>query len=47
MRARSKRRFRPKFAARWTYDPEACRAYVAKDRSSIYGGFHLYQLKAV
>jgi S-adenosylmethionine-diacylglycerol 3-amino-3-carboxypropyl transferase len=28
----------------WTYDPEACRAYVAKDRSSIYGGFHLYQL---
>ncbi|HWT99734.1 MAG TPA: DUF3419 family protein [Terriglobales bacterium] len=29
---------------RWTYDPEACRAYVAKDRSSIYGGFHLYQL---
>jgi S-adenosylmethionine-diacylglycerol 3-amino-3-carboxypropyl transferase len=31
---------------RWTYDPEACRAYVAKDRSSIYGGFHLYQLAA-
>jgi len=29
---------------RWTYDPAACRAYVAKDRSSIYGGFHLYQL---
>jgi S-adenosylmethionine-diacylglycerol 3-amino-3-carboxypropyl transferase len=32
--------------ARWSYDPEACRAYVAQDRSSIYGGFHLYQLRA-
>jgi S-adenosylmethionine-diacylglycerol 3-amino-3-carboxypropyl transferase len=31
---------------RWSYDPAACRAYVLKDRSSIYGGFHLYELKA-
>lgn len=30
---------------RWDYDAEACRAYVAKDRSSIYGGFHLYTFK--
>jgi S-adenosylmethionine-diacylglycerol 3-amino-3-carboxypropyl transferase len=29
---------------RWSYDADACRAYVAQDRSSIYGGFHLYQL---
>ena len=30
---------------RWSYDPAACRAYVAKDRSSIYGGFHLYEFQ--
>ena len=30
---------------RWTYDPAACRDMVAKDRSSIYGGFHLYELR--
>lgn len=26
----------------WTYDPATVPAYVARDRSSIYGGFHLY-----
>jgi S-adenosylmethionine-diacylglycerol 3-amino-3-carboxypropyl transferase len=31
--------------ARFSYDREACRQWTAKDRSSIYGGFHLYVLK--
>ena len=30
--------------SKFTYDPEKCRALTAKDRSSIYGGFHLYVL---
>lgn len=29
---------------RFAYDREKCRALSAKDRSSIYGGFHLYTL---
>jgi S-adenosylmethionine-diacylglycerol 3-amino-3-carboxypropyl transferase len=28
--------------ARFAYDREACRQWTAKDRSSIYGGFHRY-----
>jgi S-adenosylmethionine-diacylglycerol 3-amino-3-carboxypropyl transferase len=28
--------------SKFTYDAEKCRALAAKDRSSIYGGFHLY-----
>jgi len=28
--------------SKFTYDAEKCRALTAKDRSSIYGGFHLY-----
>lgn len=28
--------------ARWSYDADRCRAWTARDRSSIYGGFHLY-----
>jgi S-adenosylmethionine-diacylglycerol 3-amino-3-carboxypropyl transferase len=28
--------------ARFSYDAEACRKLTLKDRSSIYGGFHLY-----
>ena len=32
--------------AQWAYDSAACRAMTARDRSSIYGGFHLYELKA-
>ena len=29
---------------RFSYDRETCRGLAAKDRSSIYGGFHLYVL---
>lgn len=32
--------------SRFTYDRERCRELTAKDRSSIYGGFHLYTLAA-
>jgi S-adenosylmethionine-diacylglycerol 3-amino-3-carboxypropyl transferase len=32
--------------ARFAYDREACRRWTAKDRSSIYGGFHRYVLNA-
>ena len=28
--------------SRWSYDPSTVPDYVARDRSSIYGGFHLY-----
>ncbi len=30
---------------RWSYDRERCRALTARDRSAIYGGFHLYTLR--
>jgi S-adenosylmethionine-diacylglycerol 3-amino-3-carboxypropyl transferase len=30
--------------AKWAYDENACREMVARDRSSIYGGFHVYTL---
>ena len=30
--------------AAWTYDEAACRDWNRRDRSSIYGGFHLYRL---
>ena len=33
--------------ARWSYDRERCRAWTARDRSAIYGGFHLYELRAL
>jgi S-adenosylmethionine-diacylglycerol 3-amino-3-carboxypropyl transferase len=32
--------------ARWDYDRDKCRAFTRRDRSSIYGGFHLYELRA-
>jgi S-adenosylmethionine-diacylglycerol 3-amino-3-carboxypropyl transferase len=32
--------------ARFTYDRDRCRTLSAKDRSSIYGGFHLYVLSS-
>ena len=32
--------------SRWSYDPAACRAMTLRDRSSIYGGFHLYTLNS-
>lgn len=30
--------------AAWSYDAAECRAFCDRDRSSIYGGFHLYRL---
>jgi S-adenosylmethionine-diacylglycerol 3-amino-3-carboxypropyl transferase len=30
---------------RWSYEESASRAFTARDRSSIYGGFHLYTLR--
>jgi S-adenosylmethionine-diacylglycerol 3-amino-3-carboxypropyl transferase len=32
--------------SKFSYDSETCRALTAKDRSSIYGGFHLYVYQA-
>jgi S-adenosylmethionine-diacylglycerol 3-amino-3-carboxypropyl transferase len=32
--------------SRFAYDREACRRWTAEDRSSIYGGFHLYVLNS-
>ncbi len=29
---------------KWAYDANSCREMVARDRSSIYGGFHVYTL---
>jgi S-adenosylmethionine-diacylglycerol 3-amino-3-carboxypropyl transferase len=31
--------------ARWSYNEDQCRRFTARDRSSIYGGFHLYELR--
>ncbi|MBV8185753.1 MAG: DUF3419 family protein [Alphaproteobacteria bacterium] len=31
---------------RWTYEEEASHSFTGRDRSAIYGGFHLYVLKA-
>ena len=31
---------------RWTYETEQSKAWTARDRSAIYGGFHLYVMKA-
>lgn len=31
--------------ARFDYDAERCKAWTARDRSSIYGGFHLYIMR--
>jgi S-adenosylmethionine-diacylglycerol 3-amino-3-carboxypropyl transferase len=33
--------------ARWSYNRERCRDLTARDRSAIYGGFHLYELRTV
>jgi len=32
--------------ARWDYDEAEGKAFTKRDRSSIYGGFHLYKLKS-
>jgi S-adenosylmethionine-diacylglycerol 3-amino-3-carboxypropyl transferase len=39
-------RVRPDILERWTYESERSRILGYMDRSAIYGGFHLYQLKA-
>ena len=31
---------------RWTYEAERSRALAAEDRSSIYGGLHIYRFDA-
>jgi len=38
-------RLAPDLLARWDYREEASRAFHARDRSSIYGGFHLHVFK--
>jgi len=37
-------RVAPDLLACWSYDPVRCREMTERDRSSIYGGFHLYTL---
>jgi S-adenosylmethionine-diacylglycerol 3-amino-3-carboxypropyl transferase len=32
--------------SRWRYERELSRALLARDRSAIYGGFHIYSLPA-
>jgi S-adenosylmethionine-diacylglycerol 3-amino-3-carboxypropyl transferase len=39
-------RLDPCLLRRWTYEEQASRAFTQRDRSAIYGGFHLYALKA-
>lgn len=38
-------RLEPALLDRWHYEEEASRAFTLRDRSAIYGGFHLYVLK--
>lgn len=38
-------RVAPEILDQWHYEAEASRAFTARDRSAIYGGFHLYVLK--
>lgn len=38
-------RVSPALLACWTYEHEASRDFLARDRSAIYGGFHLYVRK--
>ena len=37
-------RVRPDILNRFNYNPEQCKKWAAADRSSIYGGFHMYEL---
>jgi len=39
------RKVSPEIVQRWSYDQETSKRLTAKDRSAIYGGFHLYTLK--
>lgn len=36
----------PAILSRWRYEAEASRDLTQRDRSAIYGGFHLYVLDA-
>jgi S-adenosylmethionine-diacylglycerol 3-amino-3-carboxypropyl transferase len=36
----------PELLAPWHYEEERSRALLARDRSAIYGGFHLYRRSA-
>ena len=36
----------PEVMERWRYEPDHSRALFARDRSAIYGGFHLYHIAA-
>ncbi|MEP3333222.1 DUF3419 family protein [Sedimentitalea sp.] len=38
-------RLAPNILDRWSYDPETSAQGTARDRSAIYGGFHLYRFK--
>lgn len=38
-------RLDPAILSRWRYEAEASHAFTARDRSAIYGGFHLYVLE--
>lgn len=38
-------RLDPAILSRWRYEEDASRAFTARDRSAIYGGFHLYVLE--
>ncbi len=38
-------RLAPDILDRWHYDVERCKAWTLRDRSAIYGGFHLYTLQ--
>ncbi len=38
-------RVAPALLDQWHYEADASRAFTARDRSAIYGGFHLYVLK--
>jgi S-adenosylmethionine-diacylglycerol 3-amino-3-carboxypropyl transferase len=41
------RKLNPDLLAPWVYLEAESRAFHAKDRSSIYGGFHLYARRAL
>jgi S-adenosylmethionine-diacylglycerol 3-amino-3-carboxypropyl transferase len=41
------RKLKPELLAPWTYREEESRAFHAQDRSSIYGGFHVYARRAL
>jgi S-adenosylmethionine-diacylglycerol 3-amino-3-carboxypropyl transferase len=37
-------RLAPEVISRWHYERELSRSLLARDRSAIYGGFHIYSL---